>query len=240
MATEEHQFSVRAFWVIVIMNALLLGATYMVAGDVLRVQEQMIGYLVIWAVITVSLWLLVRFYGGRMARAVEQRLPADQLAEAAVTAGAAKEQAPAPVPVTQPSPAPEPQVPHEAAAIQMLAILQRQGRLIDFLQEDLNQFDDAQIGAAVRNVHSGCKSAIEEHVDLAPIYTEAEGSRVEVQPGFDAYAVRLTGAVSGEPPFYGTLQHRGWRVNQITLPSQASAQASAQVIAPAEVEVEER
>ena len=119
----------------------------------------------------------------------------------------------------------------------MLAILQREGRLIDFLQEDLNQYEDAQIGAAVRNVHAGCKSAVDEHVELAPIFGEAEGSRVEVQPGFDAYSVRLSGAVSGEPPFHGTLRHGGWRVEKITLPKQTPAQAGAKVVAPAEVEV---
>ena len=119
----------------------------------------------------------------------------------------------------------------------MLAILQREGRLIDFLQEDLNQYEDAQIGAAVRNVHAGCKSAVDEHVELAPIFGEAEGSRVEVQRGFDAYSVRLSGAVSGEPPFHGTLRHRGWRVEKITLPKQTPAQAVAKVVAPAEVEV---
>ena len=95
----------------------------------------------------------------------------------------------------------------------MLAILQRQGRLIDFLQEDLAPFEDAQIGAAVRSVHAGCKQALDEHIQLEAIYPEAEGSVVSVPSGFDAYAIRLSGNVSGEPPFTGTLRHRGWRAS---------------------------
>src|SRR5207253_6846543 len=37
------------------------------------------------------------------------------------------------------------------AAVQLLAILQREGRLLDFLQEDVDGYADAQIGAAVRD-----------------------------------------------------------------------------------------
>jgi hypothetical protein len=142
---------------------------------------------------------------------------------------------PEPKPEPKPVPAPPPAPPSDAAAIQILSILQRKGRLIDFLQENLSAYDDAQIGAAVRNIHAESKAALAEHVTLEPIYTDAEGSAVTVQPGFDANAVRLVGNVTGEPPFRGTLVHRGWRVAKIDLPKQTSDKEK--VIAPAEVEI---
>ena len=98
-------------------------------------------------------------------------------------------------------------------------------------------YDDAQIGAAVRNIHAGCRQALAEHVKLEPIYNEAEGSSVAVQPGFDAHAVRLTGDVVGEPPFRGELRHRGWRVVSIDLPQQAHGQDKQMIVAAAEVEL---
>ena len=121
--------------------------------------------------------------------------------------------------------------------MQMLAILQRQGRLIDFLQEDLRMYDDAQIGAAVRTIHEGCRQALAEHVKLEPIFPEAEGTTVTVQPAFDTRAVRLTGDVVGEPPFRGALRHRGWRVASLDLPKQVSGSDKAMIVAAAEVEV---
>ena len=125
----------------------------------------------------------------------------------------------------------------EAGAVQMLAILQRQGRLIDFLQEDLSMYDDAQIGAAVRTIHDGSRKALAEHVKLEPVFQEAEGSVVTVQAGFDSHAVRLAGDVVGEPPFRGALRHRGWRVARIELPAQAFGQDKGMVVAAAEIEV---
>jgi hypothetical protein len=99
----------------------------------------------------------------------------------------------------------------------------------------LSGYDDAQIGAAVRTIHAGCREALLEHVTLEPIYSENEGSQVTVDAGFDANAVRLVGNVTGEPPFRGTLVHRGWRVAKLALPRQTSDKEK--VIAPAEVEI---
>ena len=119
----------------------------------------------------------------------------------------------------------------------MLAILQRQGRLIDFLQEDLRMYEDAQIGTAVRGIHEGCRQALAEHLQLEPIFKEDEGTAVTVPPGFDTHAVRLTGDVAGEPPFTGVLRHRGWRVVSMNLPKQARGQDEQMIVAAAEVEV---
>ena len=41
--------------------------------------------------------------------------------------------------------------------IHLFAVLQREGRLLDFLQEDLSLYEDGQIGAAVRSIHENCK-----------------------------------------------------------------------------------
>lgn len=127
--------------------------------------------------------------------------------------------------------------PKNVRAVQILSILQRQGRFIDFLHEDLSPYDDAQIGAAVRSIHESCKKALDEYVELEAVRQEEEGSEVTIYAGFDASEIRLTGEVSGEPPFRGVLRHRGWRVKKIRLPRITAHVANEKIIAPAEVEV---
>ncbi len=122
------------------------------------------------------------------------------------------------------------------AALQLLALLQREARLIDFVEEDLGSYADAQIGAAARVVHEGCSKVLREHFSIVPVRDEAEGSRVTLQAGFDAAAVRLTGNVVGHPPFTGSLSHRGWRVTEVRLPRLAERHDTC-VLTPAEVEL---
>jgi len=124
----------------------------------------------------------------------------------------------------------------EDAALQLLGILQREGRFVDFLEEDVSSFSDEEIGAAARVVHDGCKKALEEHVTVEPIRSDEEGEKVTLEEGFDASAIRLTGNVVGDPPFTGTLQHKGWRATGVTLPKIAEDH-DVKVIAPAEVEL---
>jgi hypothetical protein len=136
-------------------------------------------------------------------------------------------------------PVPGPPVLKEAsadAALQLLALLQRDARLIDFVGEDLGSYEDAQIGAAARLVHEGCAKVLREHFSIVPVRVEAEGARVTLQAGFDAAAVRLTGNVVGQPPFSGSLRHRGWRVTEVRLPKLAERHDT-HVVAPAEVEL---
>ncbi|WBS01426.1 DUF2760 domain-containing protein [Pseudoduganella sp. SL102] len=149
--------------------------------------------------------------------------------------------APAPAPAPGPAPAPAPVAPplREAtpdAALQLLSLLQREARLIDFTQENLAGYSDADIGAAARVVHEGCSKVLKEHFTIEPARAEAEGSRVTLEEGFDAAAVRLTGNVVGKPPFKGTLSHRGWRATAVRLPKLAEAH-DAKILAPAEVEL---
>jgi hypothetical protein len=124
----------------------------------------------------------------------------------------------------------------DRTALQLLAILQREGRFVDFLQEDVSSFSDADIGAAARVVHEGCKRGLKDVLTLAPVRTEAEGAKVELPVGFDASRTRVTGNVTGEPPFNGTLAHHGWRVETLRLPELTSGHDPT-IIAPAEVEL---
>lgn len=128
------------------------------------------------------------------------------------------------------------EVPTDTAALQLLGLLQREARFVDFIQEDVAPYSDAEIGAAARVVHSGCRKVLGEHFTIAPVRAEAEGSRITLPAGFDASAVRLTGNVVGQAPFTGTLGHRGWLVTAVKLPQLTDIQA-AKVIAQAEVEL---
>jgi hypothetical protein len=129
----------------------------------------------------------------------------------------------------------EPRPPSVDAALQLLALLQREGRFVDFLEEDVASFADADIGAAARVVHSGCRKALREHVKLEPVRSEEEGVKVTL-PELDAASVKLTGNVTGKGPFTGTLRHRGWRASEVTLPT-AVAGHDARILAQAEVEL---
>ena len=122
------------------------------------------------------------------------------------------------------------------AALQLLGLLQRDARLIDFTQEDLSQYTDADIGGVARVLHEGCGKVLREHFTIAPVRPEAEGSRLTLPAGFDARAVRLTGNVVGQAPFTGSLCHRGWRVTETRLPKLAEGHDVA-VLAQAEVEL---
>lgn len=150
--------------------------------------------------------------------------------------GAAAPVEPVPAPVVTPPPAPVLKEASPDAALQLLALLQREARLIDFAQEDLSGYADAQIGSAARLVHDGCAKVLREHFTIVPVRNEAEGSRVTLPAGFDAGAVRLTGNVVGQPPFTGSLSHRGWRASETRLPRLAEKH-DASVLAPAEVEL---
>ncbi len=122
------------------------------------------------------------------------------------------------------------------AVLQLLSLLQQEARFIDFIQEDLLGFSDADIGAAARVVHEGGKKVLQDYFSLASVRDEQEESRITLSEGFDATMVRLTGNVIGQAPFTGTLVHRGWRVTEVRLPKLAEGH-DARVIAPAEIEL---
>jgi hypothetical protein len=123
-----------------------------------------------------------------------------------------------------------------ASGLAVLALLQREGRLIDFLQEDVGAFSDAEIGAAARVVHAGSRKVLAQYITLEPVLRDAEGASVNVPAGFDAGRIRLTGNVAGQPPFRGALKHHGWVATSVRLPA-VSGSIDPKVIAPAEVEL---
>jgi hypothetical protein len=144
---------------------------------------------------------------------------------------------PQPEPEKKPEVAPPPlKEASSDAALLLLSLLQRDARLIDFTQENLANYSDAEIGAAARVVHEGCRKVLNEHFTIAPVREDNEGSTVTLQEGFDAAAIRLTGNVVGSAPFRGTLTHRGWRATDVRLPKLAESH-DASVLAPAEVEL---
>ncbi len=121
-------------------------------------------------------------------------------------------------------------------AVQMLTLLQRDGRLVDFLEEDVSSYPDGQLGAAVRSVHSSCRQVLERYIKLEPVFSSEEDHPVTVPVDFDPAAIKLVGNVTGQPPIRGLLRHRGWRVCEVTLPSLPQGSGRT-IVAPAEVEV---
>jgi len=123
-----------------------------------------------------------------------------------------------------------------ARAMQLLNILQRDARLVDFLKEDIKPYADAQVGAAVRNLHESCQQVLSRYLQLEPVMDSSEGEQVTVAAGFDPATIKLIGNVTGKPPIKGFLRHRGWKVTKVDLP--ALPETTSQIIlAPAEVEI---
>src|SRR5207237_888045 len=135
-----------------------------------------------------------------------------------------------------PPPGPPKPVKRSGEPLRLLALLQREGRLLDFFLEDISQASDDQVGAGVRELHRKAQGVIKDHLALEPVLPHQEGDAVDVPAGFDPSAIRLTGNVTGNPPFRGTLQHHGWRVKDYKLPAPPEGQDEF-VVAPAEVEL---
>ncbi|WP_437479558.1 DUF2760 domain-containing protein [Sorangium sp. So ce1014] len=140
--------------------------------------------------------------------------------------------APAPEAVSI-EPAPAPGV---SSALQLLSLLQREGRLVDFLEQDIASFGDADVGVAARMVHEGCRKALRSHAKLAPVRREEEGAKVTLESGYNPSEIKLIGNVSGSAPYRGALRHRGWRVDELSLPTPVAGH-DARILAPAEVEL---
>jgi hypothetical protein len=121
-------------------------------------------------------------------------------------------------------------------AVQILALFQRDGRLVDFLEEDVSAYPDGQLGAAVRTIHNSCRQVLERYLKIEAIIASEEDQPVTVPSGFDPATIKLVGNVSGEPPIRGLLRHRGWRVTEVNLPSLPQGSGRT-ILAPAEVEI---
>lgn len=120
--------------------------------------------------------------------------------------------------------------------LHLLSVLQREGRLIDFFSEDLNHYEDAQIGAAVRSIQDNCKNSLKKHLNPKALIDQNEGESIVIPAGFDPGTIKLTGNVTGEPPFQGIVRHKGWRASRLELPTLTMVKDPG-ILAPAEVEV---
>jgi hypothetical protein len=137
---------------------------------------------------------------------------------------------------SKPAEPPRPEPPGVGPALQLLALFQREGRLVDFLEQDITAFPDAEIGAVARVVHDGCRKALHEHLDVEPVRSEQEGTSVTLAAGFNPAEVKLSGNVGGSAPYQGVLRHRGWRAGKASLPVPVAGHDSS-ILAPAEVEL---
>lgn len=162
----------------------------------------------------------------------------DSVAGAKIEELLAREDAPAAAPAEPPPPPkPEKKAPVRSEALTLLAALQREARFIDFVQENLEGFGDAEIGAVARDVHRDCGKVLQRMFAVAPAVKEQEGDAVKIPRGFDAGRYRLVGNVAGDPPYNGEVAHHGWEATRLDLPEWSGDAATARVIAPAEVEV---
>ena len=166
---------------------------------------------------------------------------ASRVSQALLAKGLPAPQPVAAPPAPEPKPVeikkPEPKKPTQNEAITLLATLQREARLVDFLKEDLSGYADEQVGAAVRAIQRDSAKVLDRFFALQPVVADEEGAKVNVPAGFDAARFRLTGKVTGEPPFTGTLQHHGWEATKCELPLFTGSDSAAKTVAPAEVEV---
>jgi hypothetical protein len=127
--------------------------------------------------------------------------------------------------------------PRADADLRVLALLQRDGRLVDFLKEPIDDYNDAQIGASVREIHRACGKALTEYLAIERVVDSEEGSEVTLAPDYDPAGIRLTGRVPDSPPFKGTLKHHGWCVKSVQLPPMTIGRDGTPILAPAEVKI---
>lgn len=149
-------------------------------------------------------------------------------------AQASPEKAPAAKPIAKPEPKP---APTRSDAISLLAALQREARLLDIVNESLDQYSDAQVGSAARDVLRDSGKVIERMFGLQPLTEVADGSPLETPATFDPAEFRLTGNVSGEAPFRGTVVHHGWKATRCEVPKWTGKEAASQIVAPVELEI---
>ena len=135
--------------------------------------------------------------------------------------------------VPKPEPTPDR---FEEGAVYTLVLMQREGRLIDFLQENIDSFGDADVGRAVRQIHSGCRKVLGEQFGLAPVMKTNEGEGVDVPADFDPLEIKLTGSVPDSGPYRGTLAHKGWRAGACKF-AKRTGKVNPEIICQAEVEV---
>jgi hypothetical protein len=178
-------------------------------------------------------WIAIRLFFAALFHA-DVAAEAERILDGAGPPGQADER-----PVPKPAVV-KPETAARSDAVTLLATLQREARFVDFIKESLAGYSDAQIGAVARDVHRDCGPVLDRLFAIRPVVEDAEGAAVEVPAGFDAGCYRLSGNVTGEPPFRGLLRHHGWEATCLELPSWSGSEAAARTVAPVEVELHER
>lgn len=164
------------------------------------------------------------------------RILSDASFASSVTTQLTTGKAPATPVATKPAPAPAPAAPVRNDALTLLAALQREARMIDFLMEPINAYSDAQVGAAVRDIHNKSAKLLADYFAITPLLETKEGDPCTIPAGYDPIMYHVTGTIPATAPFKGTLRHPGWRATQCKLPQWTGKAPSALVVAPAEVE----
>ncbi len=178
------------------------------------------------------IWLAIRafflsLFDSTAAAAIERALAA----KSAVTPAQAQ-------PTAAKAEKPTPSKPQRSEAVTLLATLQREARFVDLVMEPLDDYADAQVGAAARDVLRDCGKVLERLFAMKPVSEQQEQSTLEVAANFDTGRIRLVGNVEGDPPFQGKLVHHGWMATRCELPQWSGTANSRTVVAPAEVEVQ--
>jgi hypothetical protein len=147
--------------------------------------------------------------------------------------------APTPAATQAPAAAPAPAPTAGGDALILLALLQERGRFLDFVSEDISAYGDAQVAAASRVVHQGCKAVLDECLTLVPAHAGAEGDRITIDPAADPNRYRLQGKLAPQPPYSGVVVHRGWKTTRLALPRRTRPidPAGENIVAPVDVDV---
>ncbi len=175
-------------------------------------------------IFTIIFWLFLRIANAGLFKKAQKSIPIE------------KKKRSADVPVDSKKFEKETMEQNQRLFLYLLSLLQREGRLLDFFSENLDLYEDDQIGAAVRSIHQNCKKVIDKNLSPRPVVDKDEGEEITVEPNFDPNAIKLTGNVIGDPPFKGVLRHKGWQTQKLELPTLSPGQDS-KIIAPAEVEI---
>lgn len=175
----------------------------------------------VFLLFSIILWAMLKWYG----KSAAEKEPAEEETET-VSSGKGKDTADQRIEQER----------RQRIFLHMLSVLQREGRLLDFFDEDLSNYEDEQIGAAVRSIQEDCRKAVQRYIAPRPFFTQEEGEHVEIDRGFDPDSVKLTGNVTGNPPFKGILRHRGWKAGKKEVP-RLSDKYDPTIITPAEVEI---
>ena len=120
-------------------------------------------------------------------------------------------------------------------ALYTLVLLQREGRFVDFIKENIEAFEDSQIGAAVRQIHAGCRKVIDDNFNVKALFDKPEGEKVSLGDDFDPGEVKMSGNVPEKAPYNGELKHKGWKSDKVKLPKRTD-KVNVKVVCPAEIE----